>query len=65
LNAFEPIVCNVFLKIIDTILEHPKNAFEPILPEFSAKISQVFNNENFASGVKLNPLEKVFQQLPQ
>ncbi len=42
-----------------------KNAFEATLPEFSAKISQVFNNENFASGVKLNPLEKVFQQLPQ
>ncbi len=42
-----------------------QQAFSPILPDFSAKISQVFNNEDFASGVKLNPLEKVFQQFPQ
>lgn len=54
----------VIFVLLHTIFEI-KNAFEAILPEFSAKISQVFNNENFSSGVKLNPLEKVFQQLPR
>lgn len=40
-----------------------KEAIAPALPEFHARISKVFNNESFASGVKLNPLPKVFEQI--
>jgi methionyl-tRNA synthetase len=38
-----------------------KNAFEPILPEFSAKISQVFGNESFYFLIKLCSIHILFE----
>lgn len=40
-----------------------KEAIAPVLPEFHARISEVFSNEAFASGVTLRPIPKVFEQV--
>lgn len=40
-----------------------KEAIAPVLPDFHARISGVFSNQSFASGVKLEPLPKVFEQV--
>jgi methionyl-tRNA synthetase len=40
-----------------------KEAIAPVLPDFHARISEVFRNQSFGAGVKLNPIPKVFEQL--
>jgi methionyl-tRNA synthetase len=52
-------VMYILLSAIFTI----KEAIGPVLPEFHAKISEVFGNQSFAAGIKLNPLPKVFEQV--
>jgi len=46
--------------LLHTIFEI-KEAISPILPDFHKRISQVFQNQSFQSGTKLNQIEKVFQ----
>jgi methionyl-tRNA synthetase len=40
-----------------------KEALYPILPEFHERISGVFDNQTFRTGLQLNPLAKVFEQV--
>jgi methionyl-tRNA synthetase len=40
-----------------------KETLAPALPEFYERISGVFNGQAFKSGLKLNPIEKVFTQI--
>lgn len=40
-----------------------KEALQPALPEFYQKITTVFNGKLFKSGIKLNPITKVFEQI--
>lgn len=40
-----------------------KETLAPVLPEFYERISGVFGNKEFQSGIKLNAIEKVFNQI--
>ncbi len=40
-----------------------KETLSPILPEFYERISVVFNNQEFKSGIKINEIQKVFTQI--
>lgn len=41
-----------------------KEALAPVMPNFHARLSSVFNNDSFGPGGHLQPLPKVFEPLP-
>ena len=40
-----------------------KEALYPILPEFHERLSSVFGNQTFRTGLQLNSLANVFEQV--
>lgn len=51
------------LYILLGVIFRIKETLAPVLPEFYERISAVFGNRNFESGVKINEIQKVFPQI--